>query len=195
MNSAKNALKRLVSDGIISDSNSVTMREYVAELDTIKSEIGEYDNVVILGTTYTINHSLYGINGSLAQAIDQVINAAREKSVNVIYVSTQLPYDLARFDADAMMAVYLASGLGFEGLENMETNIPKYGANVIAGVYQLFNKSASLTGKLPVNIYALDNGYHFTDRILYARGHGLGYGGDTKNSEESTIKAPNAGAL
>ena len=196
MNSAKNALKRLVSDGVIHDSGNVVTREYIAELDTIKSEIENYDNVVIFGTTYTINHSLYGMNGSLAQAIDQVINAAREKSVNVIYVSTQLPYDLARFDADAMMAVYLASGLGFDGLENMETSIPKYGANVIAGVYQLFNKSASLTGKLPVNIYALDNGYYFTDRILYARGYGLGYK-NTNNQEnnESTINAPNAGAL
>lgn len=193
-NSVNNALKRLVSDGVVSDSSNITLREYVAELETIKSEIEEYDNVVILGTTYAINHSLYGLNGSQAQAIDQVIEAAKEKSVKVVFASTQLPYDLARFDADAMIAVYLASGIGFEGLENMESNIPKYGANVIAGVYQLFNENANLTGKLPVNIYALDGGYHFTNTVLFARGHGLGYSNtDNQENEKSEIKVPNSG--
>ena len=83
--------------------------------------------------------------------------------------------DVAKFNkADSIILTYLANGIRFN-IDEYDKEIPKYGPNVIAGIYMLYSKKDNLNGVLPVNIYELDSNNNFTTNILYKRGYGLKY--------------------
>ena len=191
--SSNYALQRLINDGIITNKDNILFFDYDEEMDKIKEEIKDAKNVVIL-------HAMYGLTGvsafdsTLSSHIDEVLELCNQYGVRSIFVSAHLPYDISRFnDANSIVAAYLANGLSFD-LLNYDTSkpIPKYGPNIIAAIYQLFDSNANLTGKLPVNIYKLDSNNSFTDEILYPRGHGLSYKKETNDNTDIIIN-PNTG--
>ena len=191
--SSNYALQRLINDGIITNKDNILFFDYDEEMDKIKEEIKDAKNVVIL-------HAMYGLTGvsafdsTLSSHIDEVLELCNQYGVRSIFVSAHLPYDISRFnDANSIVAAYLANGLSFD-LLNYDTSkpIPKYGPNIIAAIYQLFDSNANLTGKLPVNIYKLDSNNSFTNEILYPRGHGLSYKKETNDNTDIIIN-PNTG--
>ncbi len=191
----KNALARLMENGIISDTSGVEFVDYtVADKTEVEEKIPDFDNIVVINSLYGLSNG--AVNGGFYELISGYIDKANESGAKSILMSTQLPYDIARFtNADAIIATYLANGVGFENLESYTDNIPKYGANVIAGFYQIFDDEAAITGKLPVNIYELDSDYKFTSNILYARGHGLNYKAEENTDEIIIPSAPDTGIV
>ena len=179
------ALKRLISDGVISDSSNVIFLDYsVATAEEVTAELENATNLVVVNSLYGL--SAGAVNGYYYSMLSDYIDEANAAGVNTVFMSTQLPYDIARFtNADAIVANYLANGLAFSGLESYTSNIPKYGANVIAAFYQLFDESATISGTLPVNLYELDDDYTFTSTVLFARGYGLTYATTADDSDDS----------
>ena len=174
LTSSENAFKKLIKDKIISNSDNVKYYDYTDNLDEIKENFKTAKNVIIINALNKLSGAS-GLNGLVSGLIDEIIESAKENNVNTILVSTQLPYDAARYNnVDAIIATYLTSGITFD-LDDYTNNIPKYGANLMAGIYQLFDKNANFTGKLPVNIYELNSDYTFSNKILYKRGYGLNY--------------------
>jgi hypothetical protein len=90
-------------------------------------------------------------------------------------MSVSLPYDAARFEkADAIMIAYLPWSMPVDPGDKVK-EIQQYGPNMPAALYMMFSADDAPTAKLPINIPALDEEYHFTDTILYERGFGLTY--------------------
>ena len=179
--SGEYAFTRLINDGIISSSDNFLFLDYEEEMDKIKEEIVDAKNVVIIHAMYDVE-GITSFNSILADHIDEVLELCSEYNVNSVFVSTHYPYDIGRFNnSDAIIATYLANGLTFD-LENASEPIKKYGPNLIAGIYLLFDKELNFTGKLPVNIYKVDEN-NITNEILYPRGYGLPNKNNTNNPE------------
>ena len=112
-------------------------------------------------------------DGAETAFVDALIEAAHANGGSVVVVSAQLPYDTARFmDADAIVAAYLARGMTQIPVDGQEN--PQYGPSMIAAADVVFG-AAKPEGKLPVDVPALDDAYHMTDAVAFARGSGLSY--------------------
>ena len=158
-------------------------------MDKVKEQIDNYDNIIIINAMYNFTSGASSYTGFIANIIDECINYANDNNKNTIFMSTQNPYDLARFtNANAQLATYLANGIRFN-LDDFEELIPIYGPSVMAGIYKIFDKDVN--GKLPVNIYALDNDYELTNTILYKRGFGLNYKQPEEEPEEEKQEESN----
>ena len=119
--------------------------------------------------------------GWQAAFADDLIELAHKNGKKVVYLSANLPYDVARFDdADAIVAAYNADGMGEMPVDGQENSA--YGVNYPAALMTILGGN-SPTGKLPVDIYAVDAESQYTDEILY----GLGYGLEYKNDEKTDI--------
>ena len=176
INAVKYALQKLKEkDNTIDDSNITLYPFYNAsgalDTDTIKNEIMDAKNVIMI-------HSLYGTSGMKDPDLDkmnELIDYVHSNSGKVVMMSTQLPYDIAKFtNADALVLTYLANGIKFN-LEDYQKEVPKYGPNVMAGIYMLFTKTENMNGVLPINIYNIDVNNDYTNEILYSRNYGLQY--------------------
>lgn len=168
-----NALNKLVKDKVIISKDNIKSYDLTDDLDKVKEQIDKFDNIIVINAMYNFTSGASSFNGFVANTIDECINYANSNNKNTIFMSTQNPYDLARFtNANAQLATYLANGIRFN-LDDYEELIPIYGPSVMAGIYKIFDKDVS--GKLPVNIYGLDNNNELTNTILYKRGFGLNY--------------------
>ena len=170
-NSAQYTLDKLTNEGVITNQDNFMFFNFDTELDQIKEEIPSATNVVIIHAMYDFTEeSAFDSQSSLN--IDEIIDYSCGYGTRVVLVSTQLPYDIARFNsANSIVATYLANGLSFD-LLNYDTSkpIPKYGPNLIAGIHSLFDDINNITGKLPVDIYDLNPDYIISNELLYARG-------------------------
>lgn len=129
-------------------------------------------NVVVVSSQY----EELDLNLTEAKMADMCLNYGKENNINTILISSQLPYDLARYDADAMLACYYAAGLSVN-VEDYQEGVNTYPPNLVATIEVLFNKSAP-QGKLPVDIPELDyvdGQYQYSDKIKYHRGEGITY--------------------
>ena len=189
-NAASYALRRLVSDGVISTKENVSFIDYtVADESDVDAAIADADNVVVINSLYGLSSG--AVDGTFYDLISGYIDKANDSGKNTVFMSTHLPYDITRFEnADAILATYLANGLpdAIANLESYTENIPKYGPNVIAAFYQIFDENATISGKLPVNIYALDDNHKFLSTISYTRGYGLTYASSSASSDDSSTK-------
>lgn len=105
-----------------------------------------------------------------------VIEYGGESGLKQITLSASLPYDLSLFDAsDVHMACYLAAGMPdipvFDGRENNG-----FGACICAALAVMYNDERP-QGRLPVNVPKViyDDGYRYSDELMYQRGDGMGY--------------------
>lgn len=171
-----NALTMLKNDGTNINENNISLYPFynntgALPTDEVKEQVADAKNVIMI-------HSLYNTSGQSdpdLNKMNEIIDYVHENGGKVVAMSTQLPYDVVKFkNADAIVVTYLANGIRFD-LDDYNLEIPKYGPNVMAGIYMLFSQNDNMNGVLPVNIYELDNNNNYTDNIVYARGFGLKY--------------------
>lgn len=187
-NSIDYAIQKLINQNKISANHNITKYLLDESLENIQEQIKDADNVII---QYTIAEaSEFNPNtDATVKKIDDIIEYAHSNNSKVIYLSSWLPYDLARFqNADALMAVYNPVGMGINPY-NSSSIIRGYGPNVSAGIYMIFANGDHLSGKLPLNIPKLTNNYTYSSEILYQRGYGLDYIYD-ENKQENNITSP-----
>ncbi|HOR22948.1 MAG TPA: glycoside hydrolase family 3 C-terminal domain-containing protein, partial [Ruminococcus sp.] len=103
--------------------------------------------------------------------IDEMIELAHSKGKKAVVMSMVLPYDTARYSAaDAVLAGYNYKRMAAPA----EGEAPTYGPNYLAAVCTVFGGNSPV-GRLPVEVYGLDNSYRYTDQVLYPLGSGLLY--------------------
>ena len=146
--------------------------------DELKAAIEAADIVVTLACTWDTDDLSEGY--APYEGITGCMNDAYASGAKFVLLSTNLPYDCARYQlSDAILLAYMSSGTGTDPTARNEyENANAYNANIIAAVEIIFGKQ-SPEGTLPVNIPKVaDNGdgtVHYTDELLYERGFGIGY--------------------
>ena len=170
------ALDRLKKEGVV--PNSVTPESICLQghnADEFEENIKNSDAVILAYEMYSTQNldKTNEARGWQARFADDLIELAHANGKKVILISANIPYDTARFQsADAIVAAYCANPmdqLPVDGQENLA-----YGVNYPAALITIFGGN-SPTGKLPVDIYAVDENANYTDEILYNLGYGLKY--------------------
>lgn len=106
-------------------------------------------------------------NGFPVGVINQVIDELHAAGKGAIVISCQLPYDAACYpDADAILLSYGSSAMSAITPDSGEGSawVPDLPAAICAAF-----GAVQPQGKLPVNLPKLDDAYHLTDEVLYAR--------------------------
>ncbi len=176
--SAEFAVQKLESEGIIGEASSVSTEctEGISaeEGDELIDRTLSGNDVIIAVSALYGNDELNPSSekGLSAALYGRLIEKAHKEGKKVIILSAQLPYDAAGFgEADAILCCYNARGmLEFPG--DYSGGTKQYGPNIPAAIYAMFG-GADITGRLPVNIPALNSRYEYTDQILYSRGSGI----------------------
>ena len=172
-NAAKFAYELLRNEGLIGNDS---FDYYVFGADNEESfdydMIEDFDNVVLVSAMYGFED----ICDDYAAIIDRVLDLCKDKNKTTILISSQLPYDLSRFEADVKLAIYMAAGPSVIPGDYSE-DVQTYSPNLIACILHLY-ESGRYEGKLPVNVPKLvydekENTYSALDEIRYPRGFGL----------------------
>ncbi len=130
-----------------------------------------YDKVVIFSQ---MGNNAY-LSSSTASNISTLIDKINNANKKAIVLSTNLPYDAAKFvNASAFVICYSPKGMS-EDPRITDGNIKQYGPNIPAGIYLMYQSAndCDFRGKLPIEIRTLDNTNNYTSTILYERGFGL----------------------
>ena len=181
------AFDRLKKSGTVPEGASVDTyfypdkpaADYADEVEKAKAVIIASDS---WGENYFYPSDDY--NGAEAKFIDEMTALAHEKGKSVIVVSIMYPYDAGRFtDADAFLIAY-----GRKMMSEIPTEyngqVKAYGPNLISAIITVFGGNTP-TGKLPVDVYEIDDNYKYTDKVLYPLGFGLTYESE-KEPDDST---------
>ena len=100
--------------------------------------------------------------------VNQAIDALHAAGKGAIVISCQLPYDAACYpEADAILLAYCSGAMRAMPAEAGEGSA--WVPNLPAAICAAFGAVEQPTGQLPVNLPKLDDAYHLTDEILYAR--------------------------
>jgi beta-N-acetylhexosaminidase len=172
------ALDRLKKEGVIADNVTADCNCYNGHSATEYEENVKNSDVVFIALEMYSAGNLDSTNsrGWQAAFTDDMIELAHKYGKKVVYISANIPYDVARFQkADAVLAAYSANGMDKLPVDGEET--PAYGENYPAAIITALGGN-SPTGKLPVDIYALDENSQYTDEILYPFGYGLSFKSD-----------------
>ena len=175
------ALARLKKQGVISENVSAFCSCYQQRRAAdYEDEINKCDAVIVALEMYRAeNIDRNNTRGWQAEFCDDMTELAHRIGKKVIYLSANIPYDIARFTAaDAMIAVYNADGMEKLPVDGQENEA--YGVNYPAGLITIFGGNVP-TGKLPVDVYAVDEDSHYTDDVMFPCGYGMTY--------EPTIRA------
>ena len=177
VNSVKYALERLTEEGILDPAADVAVEDGSAlKPDQVPGIVADADAVIAVSAMYGYDELDPADSGGRYSAVlDAIMDtlAETEQDTSFILISSQLPYDTARYPgASAILACYNARGM---------TDIPadgtygrEFGPNLPAAVYTAFGGS-SPAGTLPVSIPELDDSYGPTEDVLFSRGFGLTY--------------------
>ncbi len=180
------ALDRLKKEGVIADNVTADCNCYNGHSATEYEENVKNSDVVFIALEMYSAGNLDSTNtrGWQAAFTDDMIELAHKHGKKVVYISANIPYDVARFQkADAVLAAYSANGMDKLPVDGEET--PAYGENYPAAIITALGGN-SPTGKLPVDIYALDENSQYTDEILYPFGYGLSFKSDEPAPETTT---------
>ena len=169
------ALDRLKKDGVVSDgvtADCICYQNHTA--DEYEETVKNCDVVILAVEMYSlINLDKTADRGWQALFADELIELAHKNGKKVVFLSANMPYDVARFtEADAILASYCATGmdeLPVDGQENVA-----YGVNYPAALITIFGGNDPV-GKLPIDVYSIDENTQYTDEILYELGYGLSY--------------------
>lgn len=167
------AIQRL--DEKLKDGFSSNVTSYCYRDKTCADFTNEIENAsVIVVCSEIYSQSYIGSSGWQPAFIDELIATAHSLGKKVVLLSMQLPYDIARYpSADAIMLCYNAKDMKtiptvYEG------EVQGFGVNIPALICVMFNES-SPKGKLPVDVYELDEDSKYTSTVLYDLGYGLSY--------------------
>ena len=172
-NSANYAKQLLIQDNLI---NEDSLNYYVFTNDDSKTfnykMINDYKNIILVSAMYGFED----ISDEYSKIIDNVLKLCKQNNKRSILISSHLPYDLARFEADIKLATYLGAGIS-EIPSDFDKDVMTYAANLLSGFIHLY-EDGNYTGKLPVDIPELQynktyNRYTPLDTIKYPRGFGL----------------------
>ncbi len=160
----------IVPEGVTADCNCI--QEHTAA--DFEENIKSCEAVIIDFEMYrAANIDSSNTRGWQAVFFDELVKLAHDNGKKVIAISGNQPYDIARITAaDAVLACYSANpmeALPVDGQENTA-----YGVNYPAALITVFGGN-SPTGKLPVDIPALDGNQQLTDKVLFPFGYGLEY--------------------
>ena len=169
------ALDRLKKDGVVSDgvtADCICYQNHTA--DEYEETVKNCDVVILAVEMYSLaNLDKTSNRGWQAVFADDIIELAHKNGKKVVFLSANMPYDVARFtEADAILASYCATGmdeLPVDGQENVA-----YGVNYPAALITIFGGNDPV-GKLPIDVYSIDENTQYTDEILYELGYGLSY--------------------
>jgi len=171
---ARYAVDRMKEEGKLPRETDVPVLCFKSEaMSNVIKTVQEKKTILLVSAAYSLNEmnpSLKdGADSALTDLIIQIAHAAGGK---VVLISSHLPYDAARYqDADAILLTYGARGMTESPLEAQDS-VAQYGPGIPAAIYQVLTGGV-FTGKLPVNLPAMDEGYQYTQQILYTRGSGL----------------------
>ena len=166
--------KKIMIESNLIDENS--LNHYVFGGDDSDSfdyrMIDEYDNIVLVSAMYGFED----ISDEYSKIIDNVLNLCKENNKKSILISSHLPYDLSRFEADIKIATYFGSGVS-EIPVNFDEDVVTYAPNLLSCFIHLY-EDGNYSGKLPLDIPELiydevSNTYSPSDKIKYNRGSGL----------------------
>ena len=169
------ALDRLKKDGVVSDgvtADCICYQNHTA--DEYEETVKNSDVVILAVEMYSLANLDKTFNrGWQAVFADDIIELAHRNGKKVVFLSANMPYDVARFtEADAILAAYCATGmdeLPVDGQENVA-----YGVNYPAALITIFGGNDPV-GKLPIDVYSIDENTQYTDEVLYELGYGLSY--------------------
>ena len=169
------ALDRLKKDGVVSEgitADCICYQNHTA--DEYEENVKNSDVVILAVEMYSLaNLDKTSNRGWQAVFADDIIELAHKNGKKVVFLSANMPYDVARFtEADAIIAAYCANGMNelpVDGKENIA-----YGVNYPAALITIFGGSEP-AGKLPVDVYSLDENTQYTAEVLYELGYGLSY--------------------
>lgn len=147
--------------------------------DELKAAISEANLVVGVAKTYTLTALKEG--EPQYEAIHQPLEDAHAAGAKFVFISDNLPYDVARHQsADAIIAAYLGTGTDIDPttVKDGSATIGAFNANLVAAVESVFDHMPP-SGTLPVNVPVIkeaeDKSLSYSDEILYERGFGLKY--------------------
>ena len=191
------ALDRLKKDGIIPDTvtaDCIWLREHNAA--EFEENIKNSDVVILAYEMYSAANldKTNEARGWQARFADDLIELAHANGKKVVFLSANVPYDVARFQsADAIVAAYCAEGMNVLPVEDQEN--PAYGVNYPAALITILGGNSPV-GKMPVDVYAVNNNAEYTDDILYGVGYGLSYADaeDTTSESDTTTAIPSTTA-
>lgn len=177
------AMRRLVAEGHVPEGVEYESMCYVGDDTSPRAVRRAADEVAdaVTGADFAVVVSEVG-KGDLAiesaafvsgAVCSRAIEAAGQAGVPLAIMSVSKPYDLALYgEGCALVAVY-----GNKGMDPTEALAPDraFGPNVPAGVEVIFGGHA-VTGKLPVDIYAIERGedgnFIDTSTVVYPFGTG-----------------------
>ena len=184
------ALDRLKKEGVVPETvttDCILLQGHNAA--EFEENVKNSDIVILAYEMYSASNidKTNEARGWQARFSDDLIELAHENDKKVVYLSANIPYDVARFqEADAIVAAYNANGMGTLPVDGQEN--PAYGVNYPAALITIFGGN-SPTGKLPVDVYAVDENSQYTDEILYEQGYGLEYKSDKTDISNGTVTA------
>ncbi len=165
------AVERLQEDGLLPSDAAITYYSYEEpDAQSIASQITNVDTVIAVSSLYSAEEmNPNSPDGAGSAYLDALLAQTHQNDADFVLISSQLPYDTARYpDADAILVCYAAKGM-LEKPGDFSGTTTAYGPNLIAAIYAAFGGNIP-TGRLPVNVPALDASYHYTEEILYERG-------------------------
>ena len=161
------AAEGLIPEDVTFESHLFTAspEEQEAVLEECLSALPDADHVLILTAMWSLGElDPRTADGVDSDTVDQIIATAHEMGKQVVLVSINLPYDVARYqEADALLLCY-----GSYPMNSLPQNGEAYMATLPAALCGIFGEFP-MTGSLPVSIPTLDGEYHFTEEILYPR--------------------------
>ena len=135
----------------------------------------------VIAVSYTGGAGVMADSAPQYKALSKAIELTHEGNGKFIFLSTNLPYDAARYTAsDAILLSYLGSALNADPTERTGAGGEgkAYNANIIAALKTVFGANAP-KGKLPVNIPAIkvdeEGNISYSDELLFERGYGLSF--------------------
>lgn len=166
---AANLLKK---DGTLAEDANFSIQSYEdRSVDEFAEQIQDANSIIVNAETYRVeNMDPSSPKGVQSGFIDQLIDVAHEQGKKVIVISTNLPYDVARYQqADALAAAYGAKGMSIIP-EEFGGETPTWSPNISAAVYSLFQEQAP-NGTLPVDVMKLNADYTYSNDVLYPIGY------------------------
>ena len=116
------------------------------------------------------------LSSTVAYIFDLTIKEAKGRGIKTILLSSQLPYDLARYKTDAKAACYYAARM-YPPLTYTPDVWPSVPLNLLAAGLVLYGQE-SPQGSLPLNIPELienEKTWSFSSQVLYPIGYSITY--------------------
>ena len=165
------AFNRLTDENVVT-ANAIGIpisEDYGNRYQTAYNAIAGSDLVIVSSIMFDATNINFYQSGVIYYMV-LLIEHAKELGIPVVAVSIGVPYDAPLLtEADAVLCTY--NWIGASSVDENWVPTQAYAESLPAAMDVIFGK-VKATGKLPVNIYNIDNG-SFTSDIVWPRGYSL----------------------